>query len=459
MKTLYVKIVSIFIFITVVSGFIALLLANSFYTTRLQHYNEDKVLPIAEQVRDIFESTAPNTSLPAYLNRIAKMGFQIYLVDQSLKSTVYGDPFKHTAFDQQKINLVLQGETYLGKLEEQRLLEITSYFENSIRNTVGLPIQWNGDTYAMFLRPNLEQQVGEIRVLLALLLGYAFILSLAFIVILTRTIVKPLKALKAATKKIVGGNYKMELDVKRKDEIGDLARHFSQMASSLERLDEMRQEFVANVSHEFQTPVTSIQGFTQAIIDGETTEDEQRHFLQIVNEESKRLSSLSKQLLTLAALDSESTIVNKQPYRLDEQLRQILIITEWQWSQKNLELTLELPEITITADEALLHQVWLNLMTNSIKFSQNGAHIRIDISVAKTIEVTFTDTGIGIPPSELPFIFDRFYKADKARNRALTGSGLGLSISRKIIELHGGTIDASSVPGQETRFTINLPSL
>ncbi|REK74949.1 sensor histidine kinase [Paenibacillus paeoniae] len=458
MKTLYVRIVAIFILIAAISSVLALFIANAYYANRLKTYNEDQLLPVAIQVRDLYEA-APDMDIDAYFDRVGAMGFQIYLVDENLTGHIYGAPFKHTAFDPAIAESVFAGKTYLGLQGERRFLEIIGYFENSIRNTVGIPLQSEDGVYAMFLRPNLLQQLGEIRILLAILLGHAFLLILALIVILTRTIVKPLKALKAATRKIVGGDYRIELDVKRKDEIGELARDFSHMAQGLERLDDMRQEFVANVSHEFQTPVTTIQGFAQAILDNKTSAEEQRDYLNIIHMESGRLSSLSKQLLTLAALDKETALIQRETFRLDEQIRQVLIMTEWQWSKKQLELALELPEVMIAADKNLLYQVWMNLIGNGMKFTRPGDCITIDINVRQAVVVTISDTGIGISQEELPYIFDRFFKADQSRGRSHSGSGLGLSISRKIVELHGGTITVSSEPSKGTSFTVTLPQL
>jgi len=457
MRSLYVRIVAIFILITLISSVLALFIANAYYSNRMKTYNENQVLPVAEQVRNLFESSSDD--IDTFMHRIGAMGYQIYLVDGSGQGKVYGSPFKHSQFDPGIAEAVLAGDTYLGMHKKRQFLEIMGYFENSIGNTIGLPLKSSDAAYAMFLRPDLQQQLGEIRILLAILLGHAFLLVLALIVILTRTIVEPLKALKAATRQIVGGHYKIGLDVKRRDEIGDLARDFSHMAQSLERLDDMRTEFVANVSHEFQTPVTSIQGFTQAILDKKTTAEEERQYLTIIHEESRRLSSLSKQLLTLAALDKETTIAQRNSFRLDEQIRQVLIVTEWQWSKKELELAPELPEVMIAADEGLLYQVWMNLIANSIKFTPSGGRISIELQVDRNITVSIADTGTGISQGDLPYIFDRFYKADQARGRSLAGSGLGLSICRKIVELHGGSIAVFSESGHGTRFVVTLPHL
>jgi signal transduction histidine kinase len=237
-----------------------------------------------------------------------------------------------------------------------------------------------------------------------------------------------------------------------------MARHFTQMAEALQKLDEMRQTFVANVSHEIQSPLTSIQGFAQAAREDEVTGEERRRYLAIIEEESRRLSLLGKQLLTLAALDKDSGVVKKTTFRLDEQIRQVVLVSEWQLREKEMAVELELPEADVTADKQLLHQVWLNLIANAIKFSERGGSVSIEMNVGRETAVTVRDNGAGIPEAELPHIFDRFYKADKARNRTRSGSGLGLSIVHKIVQVHGGTVEVRSRLGEGTAFTVRLPS-
>ncbi|MGI2296167.1 sensor histidine kinase [Paenibacillus sp. GXUN7292] len=456
MRTLYVRIVVIFIIITIFSTVVSLFIANAYYANKMRHYNEEEIMHIGLEIRELYE-LSPHLELGQYLNKIAAMGFQIYAVDEQLQTAMYGSPFRHTQFEEEQIRHVLEGGSYKGMLEQKQLLPIMGYFENSLRNTIGLPIKAEGKQYALFIRANLEQQIGEVRILLGLLMGFAFLLSLILIVILTRYIVKPLQVLKAATHKIVDGDYNLQLDIRRKDEFGDLAKHFSHMAESIKRLDDMRQEFVANVSHEFQTPITSIQGFSETMMNNEMSEDEKQRYLQIIQDESKRLSSLSKQLLMLAALDKNMQLTKRTAFRLDEQIRQIFITLERQWTGKQLEIELELPEIVIQADEQLLYQVWFNLISNSIKFCSPQDTIAVRIDVGKEVTVEIQDTGIGIAPDELPYIFDRFYKSDKARERAKTGSGLGLSICRKIIDLHHGSIHVTSELNKGTSFRIKLP--
>ncbi|CAH1210583.1 Heme sensor protein HssS [Paenibacillus allorhizoplanae] len=459
MKTLYFRIVVTFILIAMVSSVLALFLSNWYYLTKLRDQNEEQIWKITTEIRSLYEEM-PNVEPATYFTHIANMGFQLYVVNDQMAGTFYGTPYKHTQFDPEQIQRVLAGETYRGMLQERHVLMVIGYFENSLRNSIGVPVQVQGKTYALFVRPNLEQQIGGVRVLMAFLLGLTFLFSIVLIIIFSQFIVKPVKRLREATRRIVGGSYEMTMDVSRQDEIGELARDFTYMAQSLKQVEAMRQEFVGNVSHEIQSPLTSIQGFAQSILDQTTSEEEKERYLHIILDESKRLSSLSKQLLTLASLDKESHVVKRTMYRLDEQIRQILIHTEWQWSEKALDIELDLPETDVSADHQLMHQVWLNLITNGIKYARphDALHIAIQSSEME-VTVVVSDTGIGMSESELPHIFTRFYKADRSRNRASTGTGLGLSIVQKIIELHGGSIHVQSELGKGTTFTVHLPRM
>ncbi|MFC3768192.1 sensor histidine kinase [Paenibacillus sp. GCM10012303] len=453
MKSLYSRIVVTFVLIALFSGVVALFGVNLYYQQSLKSYNEQKIANIAKEIRSLYGQSGP-IDLHAYFSRIASMGFQLYAVDEGMKGTLYGPPFKRSDIDPSVIQRVQSGETYIPTSKF-----VTGLFENTIRHSVGIPFQAYGQTYALFVRPNMELQFGEVRTLAGLLLAGTFLLSLLFIFVFTRYIVKPVEKLTEATTAIVQGQYDMELDVLRRDEIGNLARHFSSMAKTLQKLDDMRQEFVSSVSHEIQSPLTSIQGFAQAVRNEPLTSEERDRYLEIIEEESRRLSSLGKQLLTLASLDKEADIIKKSAYRLDEQLRQVVLQTEWQRHEKEVLVELDAPEMMITADRQLLNQVWLNLLTNGIKFSDPGQTIRIKVTVGTEIAVTVSDQGIGIPEAELGHIFERFYKADKARNRTRSGSGLGLSIALKIVQLHGGTIEAHSRPGEGTTFVVRLPHL
>lgn len=256
-----------------------------------------------------------------------------------------------------------------------------------------------------------------------------------------------------ALSEIARGNFNVFLEPNPNDPHSEMAEAINEMAKNLGSLETMRQDFINNVSHEIQSPLTSIKGFAALLQNDDLPFDERRRYAEIIEGESSRLSSLSDNLLKLSAFDGEKKPLNLKEYRLDKQLAQIILSLEPQWSAKSINLEVDLPKYTITADEDLLSQVWVNLLHNAIKFTPDGGGITVKLSDGA---VTITDSGTGIAESDLIHIFERFYKADRARDRALGGNGLELSLVKKIVELHGFRITVESEINQGTRFTICL---
>ena len=237
-----------------------------------------------------------------------------------------------------------------------------------------------------------------------------------------------------------------------------LAKSVNQMAEELNQMEHMRQEFISNVSHEIQSPLTSIRGFARALHDEHLSAEERQHYLGIIETESRRLSRMTDNMLKLASLEAKHVRIELKPYRLDKQIRTLILACEPQWMSKTIEMDVTLEEVLIDADEDLLSQVWSNLLHNSIKFTPEGGRVCVEVQrLGSRIECKVTDTGIGIPEEAQARIFERFYKADKSRERAREGSGLGLAIARKIVELHRGTIGVVSQPGVGTSIIVSLP--
>jgi signal transduction histidine kinase len=263
-----------------------------------------------------------------------------------------------------------------------------------------------------------------------------------------------------ALEKIAKGDFSIRLNNNFRENqiVNDLANSVNKMALELNQMETMRQEFISNVSHEIQSPLTSIRGFAQALEDERLTIDERRHYLGIIQAESTRLSRITEDLLKLAALESEHAKFEPATYRLDKQLRSLILMCEPQWMDKGLELDIALDELEITADEDLLSQVWINLIHNSIKFTPLGGRIQIGLHrQGDCIEFGITDTGLGITAEDQVHLFERFYKADRSRTHSNGGSGLGLSIAKKIVEMHRGTIRVKSTLGRGATFTVSLP--
>lgn len=273
-----------------------------------------------------------------------------------------------------------------------------------------------------------------------------------------KRILAPITKLNYASREIAGGNFGVRLDtVSQIKEITETFTNFNQMAHELSSIEMMRNDFIANISHEFKTPIAAIEGFATLLQDGELTEDERMQYTRMILESTRQFSALSSNILKLSKLENQEKILEQVNYRLDEQLRQSILFLENSWIEKELELELILPKTFLFGNEDLMMQVWTNLLSNAIKFTPESGRIRITLeSSTELISVSVKDTGIGISPQEKKHIFEKFYQADKSRARE--GNGLGLSLAYRIVSLCGGTIQVQSESGQGSEFTVKLPN-
>lgn len=264
-----------------------------------------------------------------------------------------------------------------------------------------------------------------------------------------------------AQKKIAKGDYNVDLN-NNTEALGpysELVDSVNYMALELSKMEKMRQEFISNVSHEIQSPLTSIRGFAQALRNDKLSCENRLHYLNIIEAESMRLSKLSNNLLKLASLESDTIKFEPKPYRLDKQIRRIVLSCEPQWLDKNINMSVSLEEVEAKADEDMMNHVFINLINNSIKFTPEGGIVRVDLfKKSDTIEFKVTDTGVGISEEDQNHIFERFFKGDKSRRPTIKGNGLGLSIVKKIVDLHHGTIKIQSKLGEGSTFTVSFPS-
>ncbi len=358
--------------------------------------------------------------------------------------------------------LVLSGQTYHPKegdsLTDPNMPSINLSLDNNNENDepryVGVPFERDGIHYALFARPAAGHFVNQFNKWMFLVLSVMLIIGVLLFLFAARLIARPIAKLSDATRRVAKGDYDVRVNLKRKDEIGQLGENFNQMTTRLSKIEAMRQEFVSNVSHEIQTPLTSIRGFAVALKDNASSE--QLKHLKIIEQESERLSKLSSNLLKLASLDVVK--LNKQNFRLDEQIRMAVVSCGPMWMNKHLELSADLNKIEVAGDEDLLTQVWMNLLSNAIKFTPENGNIYITLTEDEHwIKASVQDTGCGIDAEHVEHIFERFYKADSSRTSAVGGNGLGLSIVQKILMLHGGRIEAHSHAGQGTTMTVYLP--
>lgn len=284
---------------------------------------------------------------------------------------------------------------------------------------------------------------------------------LMFISIYTMTyrVTKPLKSMSEASKAMARGDFSRRIPVMSDDEIGELSISFNMMTNNLAQLEGMRRSFVANVSHELKTPMTTIGGFIDGILDGTIEKDKQQYYLGIVSDEVKRLSRLVQSMLSMARLESGEFTLKPELFDLSELICTIVISQEQRIEKLNLNITRldEISNVSVNADKDLIHQVIYNLTDNAIKFNKPDGEINFRLTAdSKNAVFTITNTGDGIPERDMPLIFERFYKVDKSRSASKNSTGLGLYIVKTIVTAHGGSITVSGKEGSTT-FTVTLP--
>ena len=274
--------------------------------------------------------------------------------------------------------------------------------------------------------------------------------------ILARRIVKPIIQLNAATKEIAKGHFDIQLATESHDELGQLTQNFNRMARELKHMEYLHKDFIASVSHEFKTPIASIQGFARLLQKGNLSREEQEEYTRIIVEESTRLSHLSSNIIRLSKLENQEIVNRNDLFYLDEQIRKCILLLEPEWEKKSIEWEIQLDRARYPGDEELLQQVWINLIGNAIKFSYPNGLIKVTLEhITRGVRVTLEDQGIGMNSQTTSRIFEKFYQGDEAHSSE--GSGLGLPLVKRILDLHGGTIHVASQPDEGTCFTVELP--
>lgn len=269
--------------------------------------------------------------------------------------------------------------------------------------------------------------------------------------------VKPLGQASEAAAGMAGGDFSKRVAYEGEDEIGELAKAFNDMASSLEASESVRRSFIANVSHEFKTPMTTIAGFVDGILDGTIPEEGRERYLKIVSSEIKRLSRLVKTMLDLSRIDGGGFRASAKRFNLTDVVLKVLPSFESRIARKKINASIEgdSQPVFIVGDRDMIYQATYNLIENAVKFTDVSGYIKIGILNGEGVcRLYVENSGEGISKEEIRFVFDRFYKADKSRSKDKNGMGLGLYIAKKITNLHGGDVKAFSVPGKYTRFEL-----
>lgn len=361
----------------------------------------------------------------------------------------------------------LKDETVLEQLEivlSGKEIQVQGLFEELGGQIVTVGVPWVdrfGDVSGAVLLhtdvSNLDTGFGEVGRQIIWTAVAALVLGVALAYCITRSITRPITHISKAVSRFAKGELDSRVTVNRHDELGELAQAFNSMAEDLSKLEELRRGFVANVSHELRSPMTSMQGYVQGMLDGTIPEAEYPRYLEVVLNETRRLNKLISELLDLSRIESGKFPLNYQRFDANELIARIMFQYEGRIEAKhiNVDISFRQEQCFVWADPDRISQIVVNLIDNAVKFLPDGGNLTVWTHADEEhVIVTIKDDGPGIAAEDLPYIFDRFYKADKAHSGR--GTGLGLSIVKKILEQHGQNIKCASTPGHGAAFMFTL---
>lgn len=274
--------------------------------------------------------------------------------------------------------------------------------------------------------------------------------------IISRNQIKTVVDISNATKEVIKGNFDITLDENiRAAEIRTMIQNFNVMIKELGNTELFRNDFIENVSHEFKTPLSAIEGYATLLQKKDISEKKQIEYTNKILFNTKRLSSLAGNILLLSRLENQENEIKREKYSLDEQIREIILLLETEWTNKNIDLDIDLESIDYYGNRELLAQVWLNILGNAIKFVETNGTIRVLLYKSKnSVTVSVEDNGMGMSPEVMQRIYEKFYQGD--RSHSTSGNGLGLALVKRIVDLHQGNIQVSSEEREGTIFLVEL---
>jgi signal transduction histidine kinase len=447
-KSLYTRVVLIFLVSVIGGTVIAFFVATWVFKDKLNENLHVALSNFGQDFVRIYE-TLPPSEADSFVSGMKQLdSYHVRVFDGTGQFQSYGMLHGHhvATVTMEQVKKVLDGE----------VVRVNTDGISSI--LLGLPLKTERGTKAMFVEPLAPPSSTFLIKWIMNFVTFSLVTGSLLILAASMFLIIPIKKLTNATRRIAAGDFNVKLKIKQSGELGTLARSFEEMMHDLQQLEEMRRDFVTNVSHEVQSPLTSISGYAIALKQVDIAPAERNRYLDIIIDEAKRMSKMSDSLLKLSLLESQSQQMRLVTFRVDEQIRRVIVAIQPQWSARNIHFDLNLKAVTLSGDLDQLNQVWTNILGNSIKFSKDGGIINVSLKQdIKNVIVRISDTGIGISPEDQKRIFDRFFKADRAHSRKYDGSGMGLAIVKQIVSLHQGDIRLESELGRGTTFIVTLP--
>lgn len=307
--------------------------------------------------------------------------------------------------------------------------------------------------------PEIEESLKEMYQISVISLFFVSLLGLIVSYVTAKYVALPLMRMNRVAKVIANGNFEERVDVTSSDELGELAQSFNHMAESLQTHEKVQKDFIANISHDLRSPLTSMQGFLTAMLDGTIPPEKREHYLKIVLEETERLSRMTQSIVELSRAQSSAILLDESDFELNELIRWNIEMLEPQLEEKNVQIhgIYEAEQTMVHGDRDKISRVLQNLLGNAAKFSPQNGIIEVETTLdKKKVLVSVKDQGPGISEEEQKYVFDRFFKTDTTRNMDKTGSGIGLAIVREFLQAHGETITVKSEKGKGAAFVFSL---
>lgn len=345
-------------------------------------------------------------------------------------------------------NVPYNGKVLQGNWQEEKYISTISPIQKQ-QTTIGYVFMFQNTDSIHALMERLNRHF----LIVGIISG---VVTIAVIIILSRKLAFPLVQMKEATLKMSKGDFTVALSTNGKDELSDLSNAIQLLSDDLHHLREERKEFLSSIAHELRTPLTFIKGYTDILYKRDLTERDRQKYLGIIIEETDQLSRLIKDLFDLAKMDENSFVIDKESLHLDKFLANIETKLSPAFQEKQIHFFVQCEEgLTLMADSARLEQIIINLLNNALTYCSSGDSTSIIVKRhSHFLQISIKDTGKGIPKKDLPYIFERFYRVEKSRTRALGGSGLGLAIVKELVHAHGGEVTVSSEENKGTTFEL-----
>ncbi len=429
-KSIYTQLVVIFIGVFIISNVLASILSFFKIENNALEQVSKQLMQSVDTAKESYEK-----------EKVSKESIEKLFKDKYITISFIDD-----------IEEYISNEEIVSSLDEGKTLVLRANEYGSPSISTPMAITKTGDYYIV-AKPEFKNLGFSTRHLIMSINIRAIIIGSVLFLFAGKIVVNPTKKLIKATEKVAAGDFDIELENHRTDEMGILISSFNTMAKELKSIEILRNDFISDISHEFRTPLTSIEGYTKLL--GDCNEEERKEYVDIIVGETKRLSILATNILTLNRIDNQNTSTPMENFVMDEQIRRAILLLENKWVGKDIKLEIDLENIQYRGNPNLLYQVWINLIDNAIKFSPKGETIEIKLyEEQRDIIFSIKDNGIGISKEEQKRIFDKFYKSDKSRNT--DGNGLGLSIVKRIIDIHKGDILLKSNIDEGTNIMVRL---